>query len=140
MTSGKRTVLKTLVAVMIVSSAALGGAQAKGLGTYGGSVQQASERSALVHEVHGKKFHAHRHGHPGHGKWKAHRMNRKEVKRSLRRQGFRRIQVTGARGATYVARAVGFDRVRMKLVVDAYTGRVVHMRPTGHRFNWHYRW
>lgn len=99
-----------------------------------------NKASASVQLVHGPRPHwDKRHHGPRHG-MKAHRMNRKEVRRSLRRQGFRNIRILDARGQVYVVKAVSFDRVPMRMVVDASNGRVMRMRPAGHGFHWSYRW
>lgn len=63
----------------------------------------------------------HRRG-PG---YRSHRLGPRQIVRRLHRKGYKRIGNLRARGDVYVVRAHGRRGVPQRLVVDAYSGRIV---------------
>lgn len=72
----------------------------------------------------------HRRG-PG---YRAHRLGPRQIVRRLHRQGFHRIGNPRPRGDVYVLRAHGPRGVPQRLVVDAYSGRIVGRTVIGARW------
>ncbi|MAA98855.1 MAG: hypothetical protein CMN87_16460 [Stappia sp.] len=73
--------------------------------------------------------------------WGGHRYERlrpRQIKRRLARHGFRHMRGMRMRGDVYVLQARGPRGVKQRLVVDAYSGRVVGRTVIGGR--WGGRW
>jgi hypothetical protein len=76
--------------------------------------------------------------------WGGHRYERlrpRQIKRRLARRGFFQMRGMRMRGDVYVLRARGPRGVKQRLVVDAYSGRIVGRTVVGGR--WHHgprRW
>ena len=108
-----RTSLFAAAALGLVLS--ISGAQA--LDARAGKTPTATPVSASV-EI---QLVGHRRG-PG---YRAHRLGPRQIARRLHRQGYKRIGNLRPRGDVYVVRAHGRRGVPQRLVVDAYSGRVV---------------
>ncbi|MDD7911849.1 MULTISPECIES: hypothetical protein [Pseudovibrio] len=59
------------------------------------------------------------------------RMSRKEVRRSLRHKGFRKIEFVRDRGDRYVFFARNHHRQKVRLVVSAYHGEILRYKVRG---------
>lgn len=87
----------------------------------------------------------HHHGGYGHG-WNNHRPGRwgrlgpRQIRKSLRYQGYRHIRIMKHRGPVYVVKANGWRGARFRLVVDAFNGRILRQKPVGRYYQWGYRW
>ncbi|MFD1696983.1 hypothetical protein [Roseibium aestuarii] len=68
-------------------------------------------------------------------------MSERDVRRSLRRQGFEDIRIVGQRGPVYIVKADGWRGLRERLVVDGRSGAIIGREPArGQGFHWSYRW
>jgi hypothetical protein len=87
-----------------------------------------------------------RKGHRGHNgwdrghRWGHHAMGPREIRRSLRHQGFHKIRILDRRGPVYVVNARAWGGQKLRLVVDSRSGRIVRSRPVGHRPHWQGPW
>ncbi|MBD8893798.1 hypothetical protein [Roseibium litorale] len=68
------------------------------------------------------------------------RMDAREIRRSLRHQGYRHIRILGERGRVYIASATGWRGMPLRLVVDSRSGAVISREPIGRGHHWEYRW
>lgn len=58
-------------------------------------------------------------------RWDHDRLSPREVRRSLRRQGYENIDIRDGRGRIYVVVATGRRGAPVKLIVDAFSGQVL---------------
>ncbi|MBD1548431.1 hypothetical protein [Roseibium aggregatum] len=72
------------------------------------------------------------------GRWE--RLGPRQIRRSLRHRGFHRIRILDVRGPVYVIKARGWRGARVRLVVDAFNGRILRQHVIGHRAGWGHRW
>ncbi|MEJ8473103.1 hypothetical protein [Roseibium algae] len=77
---------------------------------------------------------------PGHGARETYRMGPRQVRRSLRDQGFHRIRILDERGPVYVVRAKGWRGKPMRLIVDSRSGQILRKHRVHYRNNNGYRW
>lgn len=68
------------------------------------------------------------------------RMGPREIRRSLRHRGFHRIRIVDIHGPVYIIKARGWQDRRVRLVVDAHSGRILKRRPLGQRRHWNQPW
>ncbi|TWI82263.1 hypothetical protein JM93_03613 [Roseibium hamelinense] len=68
--------------------------------------------------------------------WRYDRLGPRQIRRSLRHQGFRKIQIVRERGRVYVVKARGWRGRPVRLVVDAYNAQILRRHPIG----WGQRW
>lgn len=104
-----------------------------------------SEAAVQLVDGRGRDREWRRDGHRGgHRDWgRGHhwgRLDAREIRRSLRHQGYRHIRILGERGRVYIASATGWRGMPMRLIVDARSGAVVSREPIGRGHSWEYRW
>ncbi|MBO0346977.1 hypothetical protein J0X15_17255 [Roseibium sp. CAU 1637] len=80
-------------------------------------------------------------GHVQRGHGRDHVLGKRQVRRSLRRQGYRDIRFVGQRGPVFIVRAKGWRGLPQRLVVDARSAAVIGRKPVRQGgYNWSYRW
>lgn len=85
------------------------------------------------HSLEQRRWHGHR---PD--RWE--RMGPRQIRRSLRHRGFDHIRILDTRGPVYVVKAHGWRGAPLRLVVDAFSGRILRQDLMGAHFRWSYRW
>lgn len=80
----------------------------------------------------GRHWHGNRPGHWG-------RLGPRQIRRSLKHRGFHRVRIVDVRGPVYVVKARGWRGARVRLVVDAFNGRILRKHVT-HRHHGGRRW
>ncbi|GAA0776916.1 hypothetical protein E1180_15075 [Roseibium denhamense] len=118
-----------LAAASVSSSAAASPGHTKLLGQ-----DVASERIVQVDHRHGGR------GWRGERHWYGHKMKPRQIRRSLRHQGYYRIKILDKRGPVYIVKARGWRGMPMRLVVDSRTAQVVRSRPIGQGYYRTYGW
>ncbi|WP_417678539.1 hypothetical protein [Roseibium sp.] len=82
----------------------------------------------------GRHWHGNRPGHWG-------RMGPHQIRRSLKHRGFHRVRIVDARGPVYVVKARGWRGAPVRLVVDAFNGRILRKHVTRrHHGGWGRSW
>jgi len=135
------SILKSLVSAplagaILITAVSLGGAapaqaagnQFKAPGPV--AVQEADFRGG---RHGGRHWHGKRPGHWG-------RLGPHQIRRSLKQRGFHRVRIVDARGPVYVVKARGWRGAPVRLVVDAFNGRILRRHVSGHRAGWGHRW
>lgn len=126
-----------LAAAILLASVAAGGSA----NAAPGAVHIKKTTAEIEHRV------GHRHGRH-HGRWDGRgpgrwgRMGPRQIRRSLRHQGFHRIRIIDARGPVYVVKARGWRGRKVRLVVDAFNGQIIRRHVIGrhYQYQWGYRW
>lgn len=120
--------LITAVSLGGAASAQAAGAQFKAPETI--TIQKAGFRGG--HDG-GRHWHGERKGHWG-------RLGPHQIRRSLKHRGFHRVRIVDAHGPVYVVKARGWRGAPVRLVVDAFNGRILRKHVIGHRAGWGRSW
>ncbi|WP_196223437.1 hypothetical protein [Roseibium sp. RKSG952] len=68
--------------------------------------------------------------------WHYERLKPRQVRRSLRHRGFRKIEILDRKRSVYIVRARGWRGHPVRMVVDAHNAEILRMRPVGKRRHW----
>jgi len=68
------------------------------------------------------------------------RMGPRQVRRSLRHRGFHRIRIVRPKRNVYIVKAIGWRGFPVRMVVDAYTGQILKLRPARGGVHWSGTW
>lgn len=68
--------------------------------------------------------------------WGYYELKPRQIRRSLRHQGFYKVRIIDRRGPVYIVKARGWQGRPLRLVVDARTAQVIRIRPFHRRQHW----
>ncbi|MTI16532.1 hypothetical protein E1162_04675 [Rhodobacteraceae bacterium RKSG542] len=124
----KNIIVAQIAGILISGGMTMNGASAEILPTVLTNSSQ-TQIAANVEQVH-------------HRKWRGHRISERRAVRIAKRMGFRKILAVRDKGDVYVVRAKAPHRYRARIVINAFNGQVIAVRPIHKRpnYGWYGHW